>query len=233
MNQKAAIYHFTDKSIRRPKICRDQLKALEEYAASVGFVVADIYCDRSLRRYERTEFDRFLSCCSQYDALITKDYYHISKNTGKCMSIMQDLRNKGLKILTPVNGVFIWEDSPLKDPLRVVTYTCHLGTPDEIREVITVKNDIFRLFIDKETSWTLTDQYYDKSARQRDGEQVQMMKLLDNKDKYDLLLVHDLNDVHWRTANFCKIRELLGKDIYSLKEGFLKYRKSLCTMPSQ
>ena len=193
MNRKAAIYHFTDKSIRRPKIYRDQLDALEEYATSVGFVVADVYCDTSLRRYERTEFDRFLSCCGQYDALITKDYYHISKNTGKCISIMQELRNKGLKILTPVNGVFIWEDSPLKDPLKVATYTCHLG----------------------------------------DGEQVQMMKLLDNKDKYDLLLVHDLNDMHWRTANFCKIREILGKDIYSLKEGFLKYRKSLCTMPPQ
>ena len=142
------------------------------------------------------------------------------------MSIMQDLRKKGLRIYTPTNGIFIWEDSPLKDHLRVATYTCHFGSADEMKAVIPVKNDILRLFIDKETSWILTDQYFDKSLRQRDGEQVQLMKLLDNKDKYDLLLVHDLNDVHWRTANFCKIRELLGKDIYSLKEGFLKYRKS-------
>lgn len=226
MNPKAAIYHFTDKSTRRPKICRDQLKALEEYAASVGFDVADIYCDRSLKRYERTEFDRFLSCCNQYSALITKDYYHIAENTGKCMSIMQNLRSKGLKIYTPVNGIFVWEDSPLEKSLRVVTYTCHFGTVNEMKEVIPVKNDILKLFVDKETSWTLTDQYFDKSARQRDGEQIQLMKLLDNKDRYDLLLVHDLNDVHWRTANFCRMRELLGKDIYSLKEGFLKYRKS-------
>lgn len=227
MTQKAAIYHFTDKSNHRPKIYRDQLHALKAYAASVGFDVVDVFCDKSLKRSERSEFDRFLSCCDQYDALITKDYYHISKNTGKCLSIMQDLRNKGLKILTLVNGIFIWEDSPLKTPLKVATYSCHFGTPDEIKEVFSVKNDILRLFIDKETSWTLIDQYSDKSDRQRDGEQVQMKKLLDNKDQYDLLLVHNLNDVHWRTANFCKIWEIFGKDIYSLKEGFIKYRKSL------
>lgn len=224
--EKAAIYHFTDKSTHRPKIYRDQLNSLKEFAVSAGFEVVDVYCDMSLKRCERTEFDRFLSCCDQYDALIAKDFYHLSKNTGKCISIMQDLRNKGLKIFTLANGIFLWEDSPLKDPLRVATYTCHFGSADEMKAVIPVKNDILRLFIDKETSWILTDQYFDKSLRQRDGEQVQLMKLLDNKDKYDLLLVHDLNDIHWRTANFCKIRELLAKDIYSLKEGFLKYRKS-------
>ena len=142
------------------------------------------------------------------------------------MSILQDLREKGLRIYTPTNGIFIWEDSPLKDHLRVATYTCHFGSADEMKAVIPVKNDILRLFIAKETAWILIDQYFDKSLRQRDGEQVQLMKLLHNKDKYDLLLVHDLNDIHWRTANFCKIRERLGKDIYSLKEGFLKFRKS-------
>lgn len=231
--KRAAIYHFTDKSARRPKIYRDQLNTLKDYAASIGFDVADVYVDKSLKRTERTEFDRFLSCCDQYDALIAKDFYHLSKNTGKCMSILQDLREKGLRIYTPVNGIFLWEDSPLKDPLRVATYACHFGSADEMKEVITVKNDILSLFIAKETTWTLTDQYFDRSLRQRDGEQVQLMKLLDNKDKYDLLLVHDLNDIHWRTANFCKIRETFGKDIYSLKEGFLKFRKSQqCTMRS-
>ncbi len=225
--KKAAIYHFTNKSMQRPKIYRDQLLSLEEFAVSIGYEVADIYCDMSLKRNERTEFDRFLSSCSQYDALITKDYYHIAENTGKCMSIMKDLRNKGLKIFTPVNGVFIWEDTPFKDPLRVVTYTCHFGTEHEMKEIIPVKNDILRLYVEKETSWTLIDQYFDKSARQIDGEQVQLMKLIDNKDKYDLLLVHNFNDIHWRTSNFCKIRETLGKDIYSLQEGYLKYRKSL------
>ena len=44
------------------------------------------------------------------------------------------------------------------------------------------------------------------------------------RDKYDILLVHNLNDIHWRTANFFRIREQLHMDIYSLQEGLLKYR---------
>lgn len=227
MSKKAAIYHFTDESKQRPKIYRNQLKALEDYADSVGFEVADVYCDMSLKRFERSEFDRFLANSEQYDALITKDFYHISKNTGKCLSIMQQLRDNGLQIFSIENGIFTWEEAPFDRALRVATYTCQSGTANEMKEVIPVRNDILTLFTEKKTHWTVTDQYYDKSLRQRDGEQINMINLIKNRDKYDLLLVHNLNDVHWRTANFCKIREQLQLDIYSLQEGFLKYRKEI------
>ena len=98
MNRKAAIYHFTNESKQRPKIYRDQLEALKAYAESVGLDAADIYCDMSLKRSERTEFDRFLANSDQYDALVTKDFYHIAKNTGKCLGVMQQLRDNGLEI---------------------------------------------------------------------------------------------------------------------------------------
>ena len=96
-----------------------------------------------------------------------------------------------------------------------------------MKEVIPVRNDIFTLFTSKKTNWTVLDQYSDESLHQKDCEQIQMKELIANRDKYDLLLVHNLNDVHWRTANFCKIREQLQLDIYSLQEGFLKYRRNL------
>ena len=223
--KRAAIYHFTNESKQRPKIYKDQLKLLMKYAESLGFDVADIYVDMSLKRYERTEFDRFLANSNQYDALVTKDFYHIAKNTGKCLGVMQQLRDNGLEIYSIENGIFTWEDAPFDKPLRVATYTCHFGTPNEMKEVIPVRNDIFTLFTNKKTNWTVIDQYYDESFRQKDSEQIQMKELIANRDKYDLLLVHNLNDVHWRTANFCRIREQLQLDIYSLQEGFLKYRK--------
>lgn len=225
--KRAAIYHFTDKSTKRPKIYKDQLKALEEFAVSLDFDEVDVFCDMSLKRFERTEFDHFLSCCDQYEALITKDFYHISKNTGKCLSIMQQLLGKGMQIYTIENGLFTWAEAPFEKPLHVATYTCHFGTSTEIKEVIPVRNDIFRLFADKKTKWTVIDQYYDESFRQKDSEQIQLKTLIANRDKYELLLVHNLNDVHWRTSNFCKIREKLQLDIYSLQEGFLKYKRSL------
>ncbi len=227
MNQKAAIYHFTNESKLRPKIYRDQLEALKAYAESVGLDVADIYCDMSLKRSERAEFDRFLANSDQYDALVTKDFYHIAKNTGKCLGVMQQLRDNGLQIYSIENGIFTWEDAPFDKPLRVATYTCHFGTPSEMKEVISVRNDIFKLFSDKKTNWSVINQYYDESLYQNNNEQIQLKKLIKNKDKYDLLLVHNLNDVHWITSKFCKIREQLRLDIYSLQEGFLKYKRGI------
>ena len=227
MKPKAAIYHFTDKSEVRPRVYQTQLKRLETFAVSMGFEVVDVFCDMSLKVCEHTEYKRFLSCCDQYAALIIKDFYHISENTGRFMTELLNLREKGLQVYTIENGAFIWDEAPFDTPLRVATYTCHFGTSNEMREVIPIKNDIFTLFIGKKTNWSIIDQYYDKSFRQREGEQKQLIQLIENRNRYDLLLVHNLNDVHWRTAKFCKIRESLKMDIYSLQEGFLKYRKEL------
>ncbi len=227
MKPKAAIYHFTNKSQQHPKVYKDQLKALKSYAASLGFEVADVFCDMSLNRAERTEYDRFLSCCGRYNALIAKDFYHISKNTGRFMTELISLQEKGLQVYTIENGAFIWDAAPFDKKLRIASYTCQYGTANELREVIPVRNDVLTLFADKKTNWSIIDQYCDKSLRQVDGEQKQLMELIKNKKRYDLLIVHNLNDVHWRTSNFCKIREQLKLDIYSLQEGYLKYRKGL------
>ena len=110
---------------------------------------------------------------------------------------------------------------------RFVFYTLFfiIYARKEKREIIPVQNDILTLYARKKTNWTVVDQYFDESEHQNSGEQKQLMNLLENRNKYNLLLIHNLNDIHWRTANFCKIREQLKIDIYSLQEGFLKYDK--------
>lgn len=227
MSNVAAIYHFTDGSEKRPIVNQKQLNMLEQFAISQGFSVGEIYCDKSLLKCEQSEFDRFMADIDKYDVLVTKDFYHISKNTMKCMSVMKNLRDKGIQIHSIENGSFSWEEAPFNKPLRVATYCCRFGTPNEMKQIIPVHNDILKLFADKKTQWTVIDQYFDESERQNDGEQIQLMELIKNKDNYDLLLVHNLNDVHWRTANFCKVREQLHLDIYSLQEGFLKCNKEM------
>ena len=223
MTNNAAIYHFTDGSEKRPIVNQKQLNILEQFAISQGFSVGEIYCDKSLLKCEQSEFDKFMSELDRYDVLVTKDFYHISRNTMKCMSVMKKLRDKGIKIYSIENGNFSWEEAPFDVPLKVATYCCRLGAPNEIKQIISVQNDILKLFANKKTRWTIVDQFFDESEHQKGGEQIQLMELIKNKDKYDLLLVHNLNDIHWRTANFCKVREQLHLDIYSLQEGYLKF----------
>ena len=223
MTNNAAIYHFTDGSEKRPIVNQKQLNILEQFAISQGFSVGEIYCDKSLLKCEQSEFDKFMSELDRYDVLVTKDFYHISRNTMKCMSVMKKLRDKGIKIYSIENGNFSWEEAPFDVPLKVATYCCRFGAPNEIKQIISVQNDILKLFANKKTRWTIVDQFFDESEHQKGGEQIKLMELIKNKDKYDLLLVHNLNDIHWRTANFCKVREQLHLDIYSLQEGYLKF----------
>ncbi len=223
--KKAAIYHITKESKQRPKTYLDKLTSLNDFAISLGFDITDTYCDMSIKRCERIEFDRFLSKAEDYEALIVQDFFHISKNTMQCMRIMSDLRSKGVTIYTLNNGYFQFEDEPFDTQLKVATYNCRFGTINEIKEIIPIANDVLNLFSTKKTRWTVVDQYFDESEHQNDGEQKELQLLIANREKYDLLLVHNLNNVHWRTANFCKIRESLQLDIYSLQDGFLKYRK--------
>lgn len=221
----AAIYHFTNHSERRPVIYLKQLDALKEYAESKGFIVADIFCDKTLRRCEQTEFKRLLPCSDQFDVLVAKNFYHINKRTNSCIATLLALRDHGVTTYTMENGVFTLEETPLDKPLRVVTYNSRFGTLKKKNPVIPLQDEIMRLFVSKKTNWNIVAQYHDESYRQLDSEQINLAELIKHKDEYDLILLHTFSDLHWRTANFCKYREKLQLDIYSLQEGFLKYRK--------
>lgn len=225
MPPKAVIYHFTDGSEKRPVIYETQIKALGEFATSKGFDIADVFCDKSLRRCDRKEFDRLTENCEQYDALIVKDFYHLSKNTKKCMEIMKAFRDKGVAIYSVENGSFVFEEEPFEQVLKVVSYNSRFGEADPQKQLISLQNDTMKLFTKLKTNWSIIDQFFDESLHQKDGDQINLQKMIDQKDNYDLLLVRNLNDIHWRTANFCKIREALQMDIYSLQDGFLKYRR--------
>lgn len=220
-----AIYHFTDGSEKRPGVYEKQIKELEKFANSLKIDVLDIYLDKSLLVEERDEFERFRASCEKYDALVTKDFYHISKNTRACMDILKTLSKKGVTTYSIENGAFEFSEPPLNRELRVATYTYAKRDVRDVDNLVEVQQDIYELFVEKKTNWTLVQQYADICSIQNDESQVEMLNMLDNKDKFDLLLVTNLNDIHCRTSKCCKLRELLGKDIHSLQDGFLEYRR--------
>lgn len=227
--KKAAIYHFTDRSEKRPKVYKNQIKILKTFAAYKDLSVEAIFCDTSRLRYEREEFDRFIANADQYEALLVKDLYHINMNTKECFRIIRNLLEKGLSVYTLENGCFHSSDNPkklLSEALNVATYNCIQGrhARDNIESLINVDDEILRLFAKSNTHWRIIDQCHDVSIRQVGGDQVQLLKLIANKREYDLLLVNNVNDIHWRTCNFTRIREILGLNIYSLQDGYIPYR---------
>lgn len=221
-----AIYHFTNKSELRPIYCEKQIKELHKFAESLNIEVSDTFLDKSLLVEERCEFERFMASCGDYDALVTKDFYHISKNTRACMSILKELRAKGVTTYSIENGMFTFSEAPLDKPLKVATYTHSKPNVRDGKNLIRVQQEIYELFIKKKTNWTLVQHYSDICTHQVDAEQMKLMKLIEDKASFDLLLVTNLNDINWKTSRFCKLREVLSKDIFSLQDDFLEYRRS-------
>ena len=221
---KAAIYHFNTGSEKRPIVNEKQLDRLTEFAASLGFSDVEIFCDKSRAKCNHPEFERLMSSIDDFTAIVAKDFYHICKNTQQCVQILQQIQDKGIRVYTLENGSFDLESAPVDESLRVATYCCRFGSVNEMKQIIPVQNDILTLFVTKKTNWTIIDQYFDESAYQSNGEQTELMRLLQNKDKYDLILVHNFNDLNWQTANFFRIKDQYQLNIYALQNGFLPYK---------
>lgn len=220
-SSKAAIYHFTDGGSIRPIVYEKEVNRIKRFASSIGFTDTDLYLDKSLKKKDQSQLQVLLQRISDYDALVMKDFYHLRKNTGAFMSDLIMLSNKGVNIYTIEDGNFQLETAPFEQPLRVAIYYCGL---EIIGRSIELQFEIMEYFVQTCTNWKLIDKYADTSGNRVDGNQKQLQELIRNCDKYDMVLVQSFNDIHWRTAKFCKVRHQLQKDIYSMHEDmYLKY----------
>lgn len=230
---KVAIYHFTDGSEKRPIVNEKQMIALREFASHYGTVVKE-YLDKSLKKGEQEEKKKLFQEIGKYNRLITKDFYHIAKNTGTCIGIMQKFFSIGVKIYSMEDGSFTFTETPFDQELNIAVY--HSKYADNAPSAegrkrgnsITVQTqiEIIKLFVKTKTRWKIIDVYVDETEGQSDDKQKNLLQLIENKNKYDLVLCKDFNRIHWRTAKFCERRNKMGLDIYSLKEGYLKYERS-------
>lgn len=143
--------------------------------------------------------------------------------TGSTINIIKKLHTLGIPVYSLEEAPLNYSEAPFEKPLNIASYYCCQVHKENMRDIIPVQNSILALFTQKETKWTVIDQYFDESERQRHGEQPFLSKLIANKERYDLIIVPQFADLHHDISTFCNIRKHLKLDIYSLKEGFIKY----------
>jgi hypothetical protein len=220
---RAVIYHFTNVSKIRPIVYKKEVQRIRRFAEQKGYMDPDEYIDKSLKKRERQQFDAMMANIDNYEAIIMKDFYHLSKATGACLSNLVYLNSIGVSVYTIEDGSFTFTEPPLSQRLRVAVYYCGL---EIVGHSYGLQFEIMDLFVRSKTNWTVIDHYADLSGNKVDGSQTALRELIRNTDKYDLVMVQSFGDIHWRTAKFCKMRHLLQKDIYSMQENiFLPYRK--------
>ncbi|MBO5628330.1 MAG: recombinase family protein [Aeriscardovia sp.] len=223
-SERAAIYHFTN-GIPKNAYCKNEIQKLVEYATSQGYEDVDTFCDIRTTSEEHEALDKLLENRNMYSAIIAKDYFHINKYILQALSIVNNLENSGITVLTMDNRPLHIEDTaPLKQPLRAVTYHCHWYRHKDILNV-NLKNDILNCFAETQTNWSILEQYYDEEQKGHAGIQPELNRMIEKKDNFDIIIIHSLSSLHWRTHNFCEIQERLGKSIYSLQDGYLPFMR--------
>lgn len=218
---KAAIYHFTDRSAIRPIVYQKEVERLKQFASKLGYSDAEVYVDKSLKKRDQIHLRNLLNNSAEYQALIMKDFYHIKSNTGSFMDDLIALGKQGVDVFTIEDGSFQFDKAPFEQPLKVAIYYCGL---EIVGRSIELQLEIMRCFIRTCTNWQLIDEYTDTAGNKVDSSQKEIWELVKNRHKYDIVLVQSFNDIHWRTAKFCKMRHHLQTDIYSMHEDvYLKY----------
>ena len=223
MDKKVCIYHFSN-SNKRPIVNEKQMDLLQDFASSIG-EVEKIYLDFTLKQSEQIQRQQMIEEISAYDILVMKDFYHLARNTGVCIELLQEFSLQGVKTITMEDGSFSFQDAPLDRKLKICVY--HSKYKEDVDRTIETQRKIFKTFVSHKTNWEIVDVFVDEANSQSDSVQTEIFKVIENakQGKYDLLLIKDFNTFHWRTAKFCHRRNELQLPIYSLKEGYLLYEK--------
>ena len=223
--KKVCIYHFTNaENLRRPIVNEKQMAILNEFASQYGNI-KQVYLDGTLKQCNQDKKKQMIKEIANYDILIMKDFYHLARNTGVCIELLQEFALQGIEVITMEDGSFSFQfqDAPFDKKLKICVY--HSKYKEDGDRTIETQINIFKTFVSHKTNWEIIDIFIDEANSQSDSVQTEIFKVIENKKKYDLLLIKDFNAFHWRTAKFCHRRNELGLPIYSLKEGYLPYEK--------
>lgn len=220
---RAAIYHCTDVSSKRPVVYQKELERIKGLASSMGYRDAVVYLDMSIRKRGQVQAVRLWEDISGYEALLMKDFSHLEKNTGEFISSLAHLAGMGVEVHTVEDGSYVFEQPPFGKPLKAAAYYCAAGSAGYSAGL---HLDVMDYFVRTHTRWELSGRYADMSGNIKDGSQGHLQELISDRDRYGIVLVQSFLDIHWRTAKFCTFRNQLRADIYSMHEDlYLRYRK--------
>lgn len=216
--KNVAIYHFTNRSQKRPSIVLETVDTIYTFSSShKGWKVKGIFVDDTLIKTNQEQYKALLHKIDRFDILLSLDFYHIETKTTTFWNTVIPMLRKGMEIVSIKNGkfTFLEDDAWLKKELKVAIY---YRKSNAVKYDDDFRVEILSLFITLKTVWTLVETYVDTMSSYY-SKQPKLMELLDHIQEYDLVLVNTFNDINIRTAMFMKIKHTMHIPIYSLKEG--------------
>lgn len=221
---RAAVYHHTGSRGIRQGVVRKDLRVLTDYAHLLGYDDITIYCDTDGRSSTgRPELERLLQATGQYNAVIVRNLFHLDRHTGPAIAKVMSFADAGAVVYTLDGDAWEIGKAPMKDHLSAAVYISSIKGDHAHREE-KLQTDILRCFVKEKTMWTIGGVYSDPRTEKQSvlGDGIQAM--IRDRDKYDLLLIHSLKDIHDNTAAFERIWRQLQISIFALQEGFFLFK---------
>lgn len=221
---------------------------LRNYASKFGTIEKE-YLDKTLILCKQFEKQKMFKEIGNYDILVIWSFNQMAQNVNVILSQLMEIQSKGVAVYSLKDGYFhfnmnnnrlnhltkqdhfIIANAPFEQKLKVALYhsICHnqtkYGRKVEPPIKMQTQIDVFNLFIKTKTNWEVIDIYKDETEWQSDKTQLAMKEMLENHEKYDLIVCQKLCCIHQKTSKFLKRAKAMGCDIYSLKEGYLKMER--------
>ena len=218
----AYIYHFSANP--KSRVCSKHIKQLTKYAEEKGYIKSNLYIDGTLTTSMQTEYLNMIENLrkdSEETSIFTWDLFHFNKWISAAIKDVKELKCMGCKVFTLQDGEIHVSDGKtmLYKHLKVAVYHSNLTGVDERLPETQIR--ISEVFCKENTEWEITGIYCDYSEKKGVEDQPELMRLIEEADKYDVLIVGSFGRIDLRTARFMKIRERLNLNIYSLSEGML------------
>ena len=228
--KKIAIYHCTEATEEWAIVYEKTMQELRNYASIFG-VIEKEYLDKTLLLCKQFEKQKMFEEIGNYDVLVIWSFNQMAQNVNVILSQIMDIQSKGVAIYSVKDGYFHFDNAPFEQKLKVALYhsICHNKTKygRKIEPPISMQTqiDIFNLFVKSKTNWEVVNIYKDETEWQSDKTQIGMKEMLNNHEKYDLVICQKLCGIHQKTSKFLKRLKAMECDIYSLKEGYLKIER--------
>ncbi len=100
---KVAIYHMTNNPSRESCISLE-INILKKYATEQSWDVVAEYIDLTNIQGKKVELMKAIANTQEYEVLLVKKAYYLSRNTDSYIAILKQLREKNIRVFSIVDG---------------------------------------------------------------------------------------------------------------------------------
>lgn len=204
-DNKIAVYYSVKKGISRPIVPEKEIDYIyQEISRQKWREIPCLFLDFSLIKSEQNQREKLYHSCN-IGKIFTKNFAALEKKTGTLISEVKRLHKDTIFYSLEEGELQMFSEVRCNQKSKVAVY----NQENEDWEL-----ERIRIFLKEKANLNHVSIYSDHK-----DQEINLKKLIEEKDKYSMIFVFSLLDIHYRTSMFFKRLNQLSKPVYGIKEG--------------